>query len=229
MATARAVFAGEKPIWQSPYLGCQPAPTPLQSYLLGQRWCLGARALCWTASKPQLTPACAWSFSSQAQAILATIYLILRLGLLPPWAPSGPWWEGLIQLHPTPTPFETSLPQTPPPPDPKPASPSLPHFSNMFKCKKYMQIYEFTVKSFDFLIYFVTIYIFLYLLNVTKIQGTSDFRWLMYKFCENILSTNISQTPSCFSTLCVYFHICCKRSKHQWGHQPHDCVLPTRK
>lgn len=127
MATARAVFAGEKPIWQSPYLGCQPAPTPLQSYLLGQRWCLGARALCWTASKPQLTPACAWSFSSQVQAILATIYLILQLGSLPPWAPSGPWWEGLIQLHPTPTPFETGLPQTPPPPDPKPASPSLPH------------------------------------------------------------------------------------------------------
>lgn len=74
-------------------------------------------------------------------------------------------------------------------------------------------------------------YIFLYLLNVTKIQGTSDFRWLMHKFCKNTLtlSMNMGQTPSCFSTLHVYFHICCKRSKQQRGHQPHDYVLPTRK
>lgn len=83
-----------------------------------------------------------------------------------------------------------------------------PNFSNMFKCKNYMQIYEFTVKSFDFLINFTTIkYIFLYLLNVTKIQGTSDFRWLTYKFCKNTLSTNVSQTPSCFSTLCLLSHL----------------------
>lgn len=67
---------------------------------------------------------------------------------------------------------------------------TLSHFSKMFKCKKNMQIHELTAKSFAFLIYFTTIKynIFLYLLKVPKTQGTSDFRWLVYKFpCKNTL------------------------------------------
>lgn len=35
-----------------------------------QRWLLGARALCWTATRPQLTPACTPSFSGPAQPVL---------------------------------------------------------------------------------------------------------------------------------------------------------------
>lgn len=48
-------IAGEKPVWPSPGLGPQPAPTPLQIHFPGQRWLLGVRALCWTAAEPQLT------------------------------------------------------------------------------------------------------------------------------------------------------------------------------
>lgn len=91
----------------------------------------------------------------------------------------------------------------------------LSHFSNIFKSKNICQFMNsLNCKIICFFIYFTTIRsnIFLCLLKVTKIQGTSDFRWLVYKFPrKNTLATNISQTPSCFSTSYVYFHICCKR------------------
>lgn len=97
---------------------------------------------------------------------------------------------------------------------------TLSHFSNTFKCKntcKFMN--SLNCKIICFLIYFKAIRynIFLYLLKVTKIQGTSNFRWLIYKFrCKNTFPTNISQTPSCFSP-CMFTFTSAEKDKSNNG------------
>lgn len=96
MATGRAVIAGQKPVWHSPCLGPQPAPTPLQHRLSTQGWLLRARALCWPASEPNSQ----WPVPTRP-------VLVIRCPIF--WLPqvpgTGVGCEALIQLHTHPHPI----------------------------------------------------------------------------------------------------------------------------
>lgn len=93
-------IAGEKPVWPSPGLGPQPAPTPLQIHFPGQRWLLGVRALCWTAAEPQLTGVLLGRPSQSCPSPPSPLAAPLRG--LPRGPNTGVGWEGLIQPHPSP-------------------------------------------------------------------------------------------------------------------------------
>lgn len=96
MSTGRAVIAGQKPVWHSPCLGPQPAPTPLQHHLSMQGWLLRARALFWTTSEPNSQ----WPVPTRP-------VLVIRCPIF--WVPqvlgTGVGCEALIQLHPHPHPI----------------------------------------------------------------------------------------------------------------------------